>query len=75
MVMVPNNFSINIAQMTSPSGWDGKPTYRHFAAVELGQMLEEEARFRYAEFVARFPEDDGFKLELTRVECFGRRIA
>jgi hypothetical protein len=82
MSMVPNNFSINIARARGAGtaagaerGWDGKPVYAHFAAVELGQMMEEIARARFAVFCERFPASDGFKLTLSRIECSGRDIA
>lgn len=72
-MMIPNNYSINIAKKDAAPAWDGKPSYRHFATVELGQQLEQGALNTFAEFKGRFAGDD-WKLTLQRVTCYGTDI-
>lgn len=63
MSMVPLHYILNIACNGS-----------HFASVEFGSAFLPYAMApRLKAFQDRFKEDDGFTLQLTRVECSGRR--
>ena len=72
-MMIPSNYCINVSR-AQRQGWDGKPIYVHWGLIELGQTTGAHAQKRFAEAQARFPESEGFKLELSYVTCFGTNV-
>ena len=82
MTMIPSHFYINIARARGAGtragmerGWDGKPVFAHYATLEITHSAtEEEARRVFADSLERYPADQGFKLTLMRVECFGKTL-
>jgi len=72
-MMIPSNYCINVSCVNGHQ-WNGDPHYTHWGLIELGQTTGAHAQKRFAEAQARFPESEGFKLELSYVTCFGTKL-
>lgn len=68
MAMIPSNYMINIAKPVNRGSYVAQS---HFASVELGACLSEEAVAKFGEFETRFPVTEGWHLTLTKVTCYG----
>lgn len=73
-MMVPSHFYLNVARDTGRKDFHGDTAYAHFCRIELGQVLEGDAKAMAADIRPRFPAPE-FKLELTHVRCSGFTVA
>ncbi|MGD9727380.1 MAG: hypothetical protein AB7L09_21440 [Nitrospira sp.] len=61
MAMVQNHFEINVSKY-------GKHC---FATAERSAVTIDEAYKLFKDFEKRFPKDEGYKIEITKIMCSG----
>lgn len=69
MAMVTPNYYVNISKES-----EGTERFCHFCDVEFGNISKETAYERFGELVGRFPPQEGWLLELNKVECYGTTV-
>ncbi len=72
-MMIPCNYCINVAKECSyPTQYR---RYEHFCKIELGDVNKDIAWDRFEELKTRLRKEDGYKLELSYINCYGQPIA
>ena len=72
-MMIPNGYEINVAKMST--NYTGRKGYRHYCRIELSEGFDKDALDRFNELNEMFQANGDFHLELTKVTCYGTRIA
>jgi hypothetical protein len=70
-------YTINIAQATGRfSRYDGKdhPEYAHYCKIEIDVFPEQKAIDMLKDCRKRFPDTEGFKVDMLRWETVGYRV-
>ena len=68
-MMIPNNYEINVAKK-------GKnELYQHYCKIELSCPYDNQAIEKFNELQQMFQANGDYKLELTKVTCYGEKIA
>ena len=65
-MIIESNYEITVSKLMNDN------RYHHFCRIELGNHLELEIMDKYAQLKQKFPKEEGWLLELKRVECYGK---